>query len=524
MEGFLNPVIWLGFLALVALELVLAVGHVAHAVKLSESLAPQARARTPALGLLSALLIRLALLASGVWLTQFTTPLLNLGAFGLSLKDAIFIVGGFYLLFRATLSIYERTEAALPRSQEERQPSRPSIVVLQIALLSIFFTVDMATVAIGLVESLAVMISAAVVASLLSLLLQAHLIRWVSAYPAVILLCFGFLLILGFSMVIRGFGVALPGGLLFLVLLFLVLVAWFLHVGYPRAAVAQSRLPIRERTVQAIARLLGKSYNLSPVSGLTPSTDSTEDRSFEVEERNMVSGVLTLAERSVHSIMTPRTEISWVNLDDDPENIKMQLEEEPHSYFPVCRGSLDEVVGIGRAKRMVADILTHGHIRQKRLREPIIIHDTITISRLLDTLKRAKGQLVLVADEFGTLQGLVTPIDVFEAIAGEFPDEDETLDIVSDGENRWRMDGATDLHQLEQVLDTTGFVNEDDDYTTLAGYLLNYFGQLPKLGDICEYKRPEAIFTFEVVRIDGRRIALVNVTKQSIAADQEQGE
>jgi len=288
--------------------------------------------------------------------------------------------------------------------------------------------------------------------------------------------------------------------------------------------VAQSRLPIRERTVQAVARLLGKNHTLSPVTGFTPSAESTADRSFEVQERNMVSGVLTLAERSVHSIMTPRTEISWVNLDHDPDSIKMQLEEEPHSYFPVCRGSLDEVVGIGRAKRMVADILTHGHIRQKRLREPIIIHDTITISRLLDTLKRAKGQLVLVADEFGTLQGLVTPIDVFEAIAGEFPDEDETPDIVSDGENRWRMDGATDLHQLEQVLDTPGFVNEDDDYTTLAGYLLNYFGQLPKLGDICEHKRPEAILTFEVVRIEGRRIALVNVAKQLIAADQQQGE
>jgi CBS domain containing-hemolysin-like protein len=524
MDGLLNPAIWLGFLALVALELVLAVGHVAHAVKLSESLAPQARAKAPALGLLSALLIRLALLVSGVWLTQFTTPFLNVGAFGLSLKDAILIVGGFYLLFRATLAIYERTEAALARNQEERQPSRPSMVVLQIALLSIFFTVDMATVAIGLVENLAVMISAAVVASLLSLLLQTRLIRWVSAYPAVVLLCFGFMLILGFSMVIRGFGVALPGGLLLLVLLFLVLVAWFLHVAYPRAAVAQSQLPIRERTVQAVARLLGKNFTQGPAKGPTPSTESTEDRSFEVEERNMVSGVLTLAERSVHSIMTPRTEISWVNLDDDPENIKTQLEEEPHSYFPVCRGSLDEVVGIGRAKRMVADILTHGHIRQKRLREPIIIHDTITISRLLDTLKRSKGQLVLVADEFGTLQGLVTPIDVFEAIAGEFPDEDETPDIVSDGEDRWRMDGATDLHQLEQVLDTTGFVDEDDEYTTLAGYLLNYFGQLPKLGDICEHKRPEAIFTFEVVRIEGRRIALVNVAKQPIATDQEQGE
>jgi len=524
MEGLLNPAIWLGFFALVVIELVLAVGHVAHAVKLSESLAPQARLRAQALGLLSALLIRLVLLIGLVWLAQFNTPFMNVGAFGLSLKDIILMVGGFYLLFRATLAIYERTEAAFVSSHEERSPIRPSLAVLQIALLSIGFTVDMAIVAIGLVESVAVMISAAVFASLLSFLLQARLIRWVSAYPAVTLLCFGFLLVLGFSMVIRGFGVVLAADLLLLVLVFLALVAWFLHGAYPRAAVAQSRLPIRERTVQAVARLLGKDDTPSPAIGLTPSSESTEDRSFEIQERNMVSGVLTLAERSVHSIMTPRTEISWVNLDDDPETIKMQLEVEPHSYFPVCRGSLDEVVGIGRAKRMVADILTHGHIRQKRLREPIIIHDTITISRLLDTLKRAKGQLVLVADEFGTLQGLVTPIDVFEAIAGEFPDEDETPDIISDGENRWRMDGATDLHQLEQVLDTNGFVDEDDDYTTLAGYLLNYFGQLPNLGDICEHKRPEAIFTFEVVRIEGRRIALVNVAKQPIAADQEQGE
>jgi CBS domain containing-hemolysin-like protein len=524
MEGLLNPAIWLGFLALVAIELVLAVGHVAYAVKISDSLAPQARARAQALGLLSALLIRLVLLASVVWLIQFTTPFLTVGAFGLSIRDAVLISGGLYILLRATLAIYERAEAALTDDRDERLTSRHGMVVLQIALLSIGFTVDMATIAIGLVESLTVMISAAVVASMLSLLLQAHLIRWVSAYPAVTLLCFGFLLILGFSMVIRGFGAVVPEGLLLLVLAFLILVAWFLHGAYPRAAVAQSRLPIRERTVQAVARLLGKNHTLSPVTSLTPLAESDEDRLYEVEERNMVSGVLTLAERSVHSIMTPRTEISWVNLDDDPENIKIQLEEEPHSYFPVCRGSLDDVVGIGRAKRMVADILTHGHIRQKRLRDPIIIHDTITISRLLDTLKRAKGQLVLVADEFGTLQGLVTPIDVFEAIAGEFPDEDETPDIVSDGENRWRMDGATDLHQLEQVLDTTGFVDEDDEYTTLAGYLLNYFGQLPKLGDICEHKRPEAIFTFEVVRIEGRRIALVNVAKHLIAADQEQGE
>ena len=193
----------------------------------------------------------------------------------------------------------------------------------------------------------------------------------------------------------------------------------------------------------------------------------------------MVSGVLTLAERSIRSIMTPRTDVSWINIDDDADTIRGQLIEAPHSFFPVCRGSLDEVLGIGRAKDLIADLLTEGRVRRNRLRDPIIVHEAIGILRLMDTLKRSRGQLVLVADEFGAIEGLVTPIDVFEAIAGEFPDEDELPDIVADGERTWKIDGAADLHHVEQVLETEGLIDEAQDFSTLAGYLLSRFGHLP---------------------------------------------
>jgi CBS domain containing-hemolysin-like protein len=135
------------------------------------------------------------------------------------------------------------------------------------------------------------------------------------------------------------------------------------------------------------------------------------------------------------------------------------------------------------------------------------------VIRLIDTLKKSRGQLVLVADEFGTLQGLVTPIDVFEAIAGEFPDEDESPDIISDGENHWLVDGAADLHLLEQVLETEGLVNDAADYTTLAGYLLAQFGQLPQVDQTCTVQTEQGQYTFTVKRIEGRRIAMVAVTK-----------
>jgi CBS domain containing-hemolysin-like protein len=277
--------------------------------------------------------------------------------------------------------------------------------------------------------------------------------------------------------------------------------------------------PMRERTAEAVLRMLGKRLpDETVVPVLAPQGDA-QAISFGVEERNMVSGVLTLAERSVHSVMTPRTEISWINLDDTPQDIQQQITSVPHSFFPVCRASVDDVVGIGRAKDMIADLLTHGNIRKVNLREPIIVHDTISIIRLMDTLKRSRGQLVLVADEFGTIQGLVTPIDVFEAIAGEFPDEDEAPDIISEGADQWSVDGAADLHHLEQLLDTEGLVDADQDYTTLAGYLLERFGQLPVAGDQCEFVGPHARFNFEVLQIEGRRIAQVRVKKLTQAVD-----
>ena len=96
----------------------------------------------------------------------------------------------------------------------------------------------------------------------------------------------------------------------------------------------------------------------------------------------------------------------------------------------------------------------------------------------------------------------------------------ETPDIISDGENSWKVDGAADLHHLEQVLETEGLVDDDEDYTTLAGYLLARFGHLPAPGDSCEYVSPHARFLFEVEQIEGRRIAQVKIKKQTESLDQ----
>jgi len=125
-------------------------------------------------------------------------------------------------------------------------------------------------------------------------------------------------------------------------------------------------------------------------------------------------------------------------------------------------------------------------------------------------LRRAKGSFVIVTNEFGMVQGLITPLDVLEAIAGEFPDEDETPDVIADGDG-WLVKGGTDLHSLQQLLDYHELVKQEDDHASLAGLLIEQKGQLPQPGEVIDLPP----LHFEIVEATDYRIDLVRVTKDA---------
>lgn len=516
MEWLLDPAAWVGLLTLVVLEIVLGIDNLIFIAILADKLPPSQRDRARILGLSLALVMRLGLLSVMSWLVTLTTPLFSAGPVSPSGRDLILMAGGFFLLFKGTMELHERLEgdqhgvAFGPRVYASFW-----VIVTQIVVLDAVFSLDSVITAVGMVDHLAIMMIAVVIAIGIMLLASKPLTRFVNAHPTVVVLCLGFLLMIGFSLLAEAFGFKVPKGYLYAAIGFSVAIEALNQVARRNLLKLDARRPMRERTAVAVLRMLGKRPPADEPA--PPSADGPAIPAFGVEERNMVSGVLTLAERSIRSIMTPRTDVSWVNIDDDPDTIRHQLAKAPHSFFPVCRGSLDEVLGIARAKDLVADLITEGHVRRNRLRDPIIVHEAIGILRLMDTLKRSRGQLVLVADEFGAIEGLVTPIDVFEAIAGEFPDEDELPDIVADGPNTWKIDGAADLHHVEQVLETEGLVDDAQDFSTLAGYLLSRFGHLPKPGDVCKYDLHHDHFRFDVLEMDGHRIALVRVEKHAPA-------
>jgi len=515
MEWLLDPAAWVGLLTLVVLEIVLGIDNLIFIAILADKLPPAQRDRARIMGLSLALIMRLGLLSLMSWLVTLTRPLFSIGPLSPSGRDLILMAGGLFLLFKGTMELHERLEGGQHAGASgPRVYASFWVIVTQIVVLDAVFSLDSVITAVGMVDHLAIMMIAVVIAIGIMLLASKPLTRFVNAHPTVVVLCLGFLLMIGFSLLAESFGFKVPKGYLYAAIGFSVAIEALNQVARRNLLKLDARRPMRERTAAAVLRMLGKRPPADEPD--LPSQDGPTAPAFGVEERNMVSGVLTLAERSIRSIMTPRMDVSWINIDDDAETIRRQLTEAPHSFFPVCRGSLDEVLGIGRAKDLIADLITEGRVRRNRLRDPIIVHESIGILRLMDTLKRSRGQLVLVADEFGAIEGLVTPIDVFEAIAGEFPDEDEMPDIVADGDNTWKIDGAADLHHVEQVLETEGLVDEAQDYSTLAGYLLSRFGHLPKPGDVCEYEAHHEHFRFEVLEMDGRRIALVRVEKRPV--------
>lgn len=508
MEWLSDPNIWIGFSTLVVLEIVLGIDNLIFIAILAEKLPPEQRDRARLLGLSLAMLMRVGLLTMITWIVSLTEPLFSVGGLAFSGRDLILLLGGLFLLFKATVELHERIEGKTAHRTGPVKYAGFGVVVAQIIALDAVFSLDSVITAVGMVDELWVMMAAVVVSMGVMLFASKTLTQFVNAHPTVVVLCLSFLLMIGLSLIAEGFGFHIPKSYLYAAIGFSVVIEAFNQLTSRNVAKEEARLPLRERTADAILRMLSGKVE-QPAAGSAVAPAASGAQTFEPAERNMVSGVLSLSQRSIRSIMTNRSDISWIDIDASADVIRGQIMETPHSFFPVCKGELDEIIGVVRARDLMADLATVGRIDPAHVRTPIIMPETGDVLKVMETLKRSHGQLVLIADEYGTLQGLVTPIDILEAIAGEFPDEDEQPALVQQGPGRWRIDGAADLHYVEQELGVDSLVSESDDYSSMAGFMLERFGSLPLVGERIVVDD----LSFEVAEVQDRRIACVIVTR-----------
>jgi putative hemolysin len=238
----------------------------------------------------------------------------------------------------------------------------------------------------------------------------------------------------------------------------------------------------------------------------------TQAGMFEEAEQEMVERVFRLGDRRVSAVMTPRTEIIWLDRQASPQEIRQIITESPHTRYLVADGSLDDVLGVVHAKDLLAHILGEQVVDlEGTLQQPLYVPESMRALKVLELFKQSGTHIALVIDEYGGIQGLVTPNDILEAIVGDLPEAGEQVEplAVQREDGSWLLDGMLPVDEFKDLFDLGELPGEDQGiYQTLAGFVIMQLGRIPSAADHFVWDG----LKIEVVDMDGNRIDKVLVT------------
>ncbi len=233
--------------------------------------------------------------------------------------------------------------------------------------------------------------------------------------------------------------------------------------------------------------------------------ESQEGGLLQEAQQDVVMRVLDIGNGPIAEIMTPRTDVDWIDLGDDRETVRRVVIESHHAELLIGRGRIDEIVGVVSKKDLLAQVLASGELDPVAVMgAPLLIHESTPIFKVLELFKQAPVRLAVVVDEYGGVEGIVTPADLLEALAGNLPDSDgDTADLVERNDGSLLIDGMAPVHgTLGRIGLTLPPTHAGFRFHTIAGFALAEFGRLPTAGDSFIYEG----WRFEVLDVDGRRI------------------
>jgi putative hemolysin len=278
------------------------------------------------------------------------------------------------------------------------------------------------------------------------------------------------------------------------------------------ARVAMPAVWLLDASTRAVFRLLGQ--EASSASAVTEEeirtivAEAETAGVIETDERKMIAGVLRLGDRAVRGVMTPRTDVHWIDLDRDETEIRAMLMASPHARLPVGEGNPDNMLGVVQLRELVRPLMENEKVDLRAYIRPApVLPDTLDALDALSALQAAEVPMALVHDEYGHFDGLVTPADILDAIAGAFHSEAQEPEAVQRQDGSWLIAGWM---PVDEMADQLGIKLESSrDYETAAGLVIARLQRLPETGETCEI----AGWRFEVVDLDGRRIDKILVSR-----------
>ncbi len=242
----------------------------------------------------------------------------------------------------------------------------------------------------------------------------------------------------------------------------------------------------------------------------------TEAGMFEQAEEDIMKRVFQLGDRRVSSIMTPRLEIIWLDLEDAEDEIRRTLREESHARFPVCRDGLDMLLGIAHVYDLLRETMDGQPLDlTKSLQLPLYVPESTRALKVLELFKQTGNQMAFVVDEYGVIQGLVTLTDILQALVGDLPSAEELAEpqAIQREDGSWLFDGMIPIYQFKEVLELQDQElpgEQRGSYQTLGGFVVMHLGRIPTSADHFSW----GDYRFEVMDMDGNRVDKVMVVEQ----------
>lgn len=507
-----EPHTWIGFATLLVLEVVLGIDNLVFVAILANKVKPAQRDKARITGLTLAVVIRIVMLGFMAHIMTLTQPLFELFGLEISGKDLIMFAGGIFLLYKATTELHERLEGHNQFAIADTQKKHASFwgVVAQILILDAVFSIDSVITAVAMVDHIVIAMGAVAVAMAVMITASKPLTEFVDKHPTVVMLCLGFLLMIGFSLLAEAFHFHIPKGYLYAAIGFSILIEVFNQVSQKNSRKnAYISSSWRKRTAENVLGMMGIRESVLAKAG----DEADDDTHFEENEKSMIRSVLTLAERPIMGVMIPRRDIERLDISQSRQEQNAQLQNTPYSRLLVVgKAGVDEPLGYINKKDLLTQLLNGGELNiQTALRQPLILPDSTTALNAIELFRQSSADYALVVDEFGAVLGMVTMKDLMEAIAGEFPEEfqrEEEPSVQENADESITVDGALEYVELAPQLGLPP-QDEDVDYHTVAGLIMEELENLPDVGDFTDFHG----WRFEVIEKAGQRIERVKITK-----------